>query len=86
VIEMHQRRKFGRLCGTRFENPDLVGLAESFGLAGLRVESADQVTPVLRKALELDIPSVVEIPIDYRENVRFSQRLADLSKVEEGVV
>jgi hypothetical protein len=28
----------------------------------------------------------VEIPIDYRENVRFSQRLADLSKVEEGVV
>jgi acetolactate synthase-1/2/3 large subunit len=86
VIEMHQNRKFGRLAGTRFENPDLVGLAESFGLAGLRVESADQVTPVLRKALELDIPSVVEIPIDYRENVRFSQRLADLSKVEEGVV
>jgi acetolactate synthase I/II/III large subunit len=86
VIEMHQQRKFGRLAGTKFENPDLVGLAESFGLAGMRVESADQVTPVLRRALELDIPSVVEIPIDYRENVRFSQRLADLSKVEEGVV
>ena len=86
VIEMHQERKFGRLAGTKFDNPDLVGLAEAFGLAGLRVESADQVTPVLRKALELDIPSVVEIPIDYRENVRFSQRLADLSKVEEGVV
>jgi acetolactate synthase-1/2/3 large subunit len=86
VIEMHQGRKFGRLAGTKFENPDWVALAESFGLAGMRVESADQVTPVLRRALELDVSSVVEIPIDYRENARFSQRLADLGKVEEGVV
>jgi acetolactate synthase-1/2/3 large subunit len=86
VIEMHQNRKFGRLAGTKFDNPDWVGLAESFGLAGLRVEAADQVTPTLRKALALDVPSVVEIPIDYRENVRFSQRLADFGKVEEGVV
>ena len=37
VIEMHQMRKFGRLAGTKFTNPDLVALAESFGLAGLRV-------------------------------------------------
>jgi len=86
VIEMHQGRKFGRLAGTKFDNPDWVALAESFGLAGMRVESADQVTPVLRRALELDVSSVVEIPIDYRENARFSQRLADLGKVEEGVV
>ena len=34
VIEMHQNRKFGRLAGTKFENPDWVALAESFGLAG----------------------------------------------------
>ncbi|MGZ4199869.1 MAG: acetolactate synthase large subunit, partial [Thermoleophilia bacterium] len=86
VIEMHQNRKFGRLAGTKFENPDWVALAESFGLAGLRVGAADEVTPTLRKALALDVPSVVEIPIDYRENVRFSQRLADFGKVEEGVV
>jgi acetolactate synthase I/II/III large subunit len=86
VIEMHQGRKFGRLAGTKFENPDWVALAESFGLAGLRVESADQVAPVLRRALELDVPSVVEIPIDYRENVRFRERLASFGEVEEGVV
>jgi F-type H+-transporting ATPase subunit gamma len=54
VIEMHQGRKFGRLAGTKFDNPDWVALAESFGLAGLRVESAGQVTPVLRRALELE--------------------------------
>ena len=85
VIELHQARKFGRLMGTKFENPDLVGLAESFGLAGMRVESTDDLVPTLQKALALDVSSVVEIPIDYRENVRFSERLADLRRVEEGV-
>ncbi len=34
VIEMHQQRKFGRLAGTKFTNPDWVQLAESFGVHG----------------------------------------------------
>jgi acetolactate synthase-1/2/3 large subunit len=85
VIELHQMRKFGRLAGTKFTNPDLVALAESFGIAGLRVESADDLVPTLRRAFDLDTSCVVEIPIDYRENVRFSERIGDLRKVEEGV-
>ena len=85
VIELHQMRKFGRLAGTKFTNPDLVALAESFGIAGLRVESADDLVPTLRRAFELDTSCVVEIPIDYRENVRFSERIGDIRKVEEGV-
>jgi acetolactate synthase I/II/III large subunit len=85
VIELHQMRKFGRLAGTKFTNPDLVALAESFGVAGLRVESADDLVPTLRRAFELDTSCVVEIPIDYRENVRFSERIGDLRKVPEGV-
>jgi acetolactate synthase-1/2/3 large subunit len=85
VIELHQMRKFGRLAGTKFTNPDLVALAESFGIAGLRVESAGDLVPTLRRAFELDTSCVVEIPIDYRENARFSERIGDLRKVEEGV-
>ena len=85
VIEVHQTRKFGRIAGTKFTNPDLVKLAESFGIAGMRVGSPAELTPVLRRALELDEPSIVEIPIDYRENAKFSMNLADLTKVGEGV-
>jgi acetolactate synthase I/II/III large subunit len=85
VIELHQMRKFGRLAGTKFTNPDLVALAESFGLPGLRVESADALEPTLRRAFELDTSCVVEIPIDYRENARFSERIGDIRRVEEGV-
>jgi acetolactate synthase-1/2/3 large subunit len=79
VIEVHQQRKFGHLAGTKFTNPDLVALAESFGVAGMRVGAADELTPTLQRALELDIPSVVEIPIDYRENVKFSMNLFDMA-------
>jgi acetolactate synthase-1/2/3 large subunit len=85
VIEVHQQRKFGHLAGTKFTNPDLVRLAESFGIAGMRVSAADEVAPTIQRALELDVPSVVEIPIDYRENRKFSMNLADLVKVGEGV-
>ena len=51
LIEMHQRRKFGRVIGTRFDNPDLVALARSFGLEGFRVEKAGDVKPLLARAL-----------------------------------
>ena len=80
VIELHQQRRFGHLAGTKFTNPDLVHLAESFGIAGMRVSSADELVPTLRKALDLDVPSVVEIPIDYRENTTFSRNLVELTQ------
>jgi|1186.fasta_scaffold23086_1 acetolactate synthase-1/2/3 large subunit len=85
VIEVHQARKFGRLAGTKFTNPDLVKLAESFGIPGMRVGSAAELKPTLQRALDLDEPCIVEIPIDYRENAKFSMNLADLTKVGEGV-
>ena len=68
LIEMHQRRKFGRVAGTRFDNPDLVGLAHAFGVDGVRVERAGDLPAILAKALESSGPVVVDIPIDYGEN------------------
>ncbi len=85
VIEVHQQRKFGHLAGTKFTNPDLVKLAESFGIAGMRVTATSELESTLRAALELDVPSLVEIPIDYRENAKFSISLAELGRVEQGV-
>jgi acetolactate synthase-1/2/3 large subunit len=68
LIEMHQRRKFGHVAGTRFDNPDLVGLARAFGVDGVRVERAGDLPAILDKALESSGPVVVDIPIDYAEN------------------
>ena len=54
LIEMHQRRQFGHVTGTRFGNPDFVALARAFGLRGLsggaRRRAHADAAPGLRRA------------------------------------
>jgi acetolactate synthase I/II/III large subunit len=67
-----------RHSDTRFGNPDLVTYAESFGARGYQVESADQLLPILRQALDDDGVSVIACPIDASENLRLTDRLGTL--------
>jgi acetolactate synthase-1/2/3 large subunit len=64
VIELNQRRRFGRTFGVDFGNPDFVGYAASFGLPGFAVEHAADLLPTLRRALDRDTPSVIAVPVD----------------------
>jgi acetolactate synthase I/II/III large subunit len=68
VIEVNEQRQFGRTFGTEFGNPDLVQLAQAFGIAGYAVESVGDLLPTLRHALELDGPALVAVPWDHRMN------------------
>ncbi len=79
LIDWKQRNEFGRPFGVEFGNPDFVAFAESFGIAGFRPASADDLGPTLRRALDVDGPSLVEIPIDYRENLRLTEHLGALA-------
>jgi acetolactate synthase-1/2/3 large subunit len=80
LIDWKQRNEFGRPFGVEFGNPDFVAYAESFGIAGFRPSSAADLYPTLERALAVDGPSVVEIPIDYAENLRLTERLGELSQ------
>ena len=82
LIEMHQKRRFGRVMGTRWENPDFVALARSFGIDGVRVRSAGELTGVLQKALAAACPVVIDVPVDYAENEKLS---LDLWKLAPGL-
>ena len=79
LIDWKQRTEFGRPFGVEFGNPDFVAYAESFGIAGFRPSSAADLYPTLMRALEHDGPSLVEVPIDYRENLRLTERLGALA-------
>jgi acetolactate synthase-1/2/3 large subunit len=79
LIDWKQRNEFGRPFAVDFGNPDFVAYAESFGIAGFRPSSAADLLPVLRRALDVDGPSLVEVPIDYRENLRLTEHLGALS-------
>ena len=80
LIDWKQRNEFGRPFAVEFGNPDFVAYAESFGIAGFRPATADDHYPTLMRALDVDGPSVVEVPIDYRENLRLTQRLGSLMR------
>ena len=79
LIDWKQRAEFGHPFGVDFTNPDFAAYAQSFGLAAFRPTSAADLHPTLMKALEHDGPSLVEVPIDYRENLRLTERLGALS-------
>ncbi len=79
LIDWKQRSEFGRPFGVELTNPDFVAYAQSFGLAGFRPSSAADLYPTLMRALEHDGPSLVDVPIDYAENLRLTERLGGLS-------
>ncbi|WP_328624664.1 acetolactate synthase large subunit [Streptomyces sp. NBC_00353] len=78
LITWKMELELGRHSHTRFTNPDLVAYAESFGARGHLIKSADELLPVLRRALEEDAVSVIACPIDYSENLRLTDRLGTL--------
>jgi acetolactate synthase I/II/III large subunit len=83
LIEMHQNRRYGRTMGTRFENPDFVKLAQSFGVEGYRVTAAHEFQGMVQKALRASGPVVIDVPIDYRENEKLG---IDLWKLAPGII
>ena len=52
--------------------------AESFGAAGYRVTTADELQPILRTAFAQDRPAVIDCPVDYTENLRMMDKLGAL--------
>jgi acetolactate synthase-1/2/3 large subunit len=59
-----QKREFGsRYVGNKLHNPDYVKFAESFGAAGIRCKSHEELGEKLEKALSANRPAVIEVPV-----------------------
>jgi acetolactate synthase I/II/III large subunit len=67
-IRWKQMARFGRAMGTDFGNPDFTVLAKAFGARGLRVTDPSELNSVLDEALNSKVPTVVDVPVDYRDN------------------
>ena len=78
LIEWKQHIHFGRASNVRFGNPDFVKFAESFGAHGCRIEKAEQLLPALRAALARNTVSIIDCPVDYRENMKLTARLGEM--------
>jgi acetolactate synthase-1/2/3 large subunit len=68
MVKIQQKLKYGRSFGVEFGHVDIVKYAEAFGATGLRINKADEIASVLLKALSLNGPVIIDVPIDYRDN------------------
>ena len=84
LIRWKQMQQFGRSTYVEFHNMDIVKYAESFGATGYRITSADELAPVLRKALSSNSLSIIDCPVDASENLLLTQRLGNLPSMPEG--
>ncbi|UXA07516.1 acetolactate synthase large subunit [Mycobacterium sp. SMC-2] len=80
LIEWKMDLELGAHYYVKFGNPDVVKYAESFGAKGYRINSADELLPTLRAALDDAGVSLICCPVDYSENLRLTDRLGELDE------
>jgi acetolactate synthase I/II/III large subunit len=65
---IHEVAKHGRLSGLPLGSADVVRLAEALGANGLRIETPDQIASTINKALDIQRPVLIGVPVEYRDN------------------
>jgi acetolactate synthase-1/2/3 large subunit len=80
LIEWKMDLELGEHYYVSFGNPDVVAYAQSFGAKGYRINSAEELLPTLKAALDDDGVSVISCPVDYSENLRLTERLGQLDE------
>jgi acetolactate synthase-1/2/3 large subunit len=68
MVKFQAVAKYGRAAGVEFGPVDVVRFAEAFGARGFMIGSPGEIAPTLQKALELQGPVLIGVPVDYRDN------------------
>ena len=79
LIAWKQTNEFGRHTELDFGNPDWMQLASAFGWNGHFVRNSRDLAGTLETALNESGPSLVVVPIDYRENNILTERLGKVT-------
>ena len=80
LIQWKQQDYFDRHSNLGFGNPDWLRLAESFGWHGHLVTRSRDLANALEAAFGEQGPSLVVVPIDYRENLELTRRMGVLTQ------
>ncbi len=80
LISWKQQNEFGRHTDLSFGNPDWLTLAHAFGWNGHYINDSAKLQEALRAALDEDGPSLLVVPIDYRENPKLTKKLGEITQ------
>lgn len=79
LIAWKQENEFGHHTDLAFGNPNWLELASAFGWHGHKVNNSRDLFSELQVAFEERGPSLIVVPIDYRENMLLTKRLGDIA-------
>ncbi len=79
LIAWKQTNEFGHHTDLSFDNPDWMQLASAFGWNGHAVANSRDLVDCLENAFREAGPSLIVVPIDYRENMLLTKRLGDIA-------
>jgi len=80
LIAWKQQNEFGHHTDLSFGNPDWLLLAQSFGWHGHRVDNSANFANTLQTALDESGPSLVVASVDYRENMKLTEHLGEITQ------
>ncbi|MFL2932446.1 MAG: thiamine pyrophosphate-binding protein [bacterium] len=66
-----QNNLYGTAYGCDFQSPDFAEIANACGGIGFRVEKPDQLKPSLKKALDSDVPAIVDVLTSFQPTPPF---------------
>jgi thiamine pyrophosphate-dependent acetolactate synthase large subunit-like protein len=64
VKENQALSRGGRYLGVDLVNPDYVDLAKAYRIPGVRVDTPDGLVSAIEEALNRDLPSIIDVPIE----------------------
>ena len=79
LIEWKQDTTYGTHTDLSFGNPKWNLLAESFGWNYDYVDKSVELLATIENALSTPGPSLIVVPIDYRENAILTRRLGEIT-------
>jgi len=81
MIKWKQANMGFKNWGLNYKNPDFVKYAESYGAKGHRVNSAEELSVIMKECLNSEGVHLIDTPVDYSENDRILNReIAQKSK------
>ncbi len=79
LIQWKQQMAFKETSNTELDAPDIVAVAKGFGAHSERLENTEQLSEKLKQATSrTDLPTVLVVPIDYRENMKLTEHLGEI--------
>lgn len=77
MVGFQQQMKYGRDSAVHLGDVDIKKQAESYGAVGMRATSAEEFKECLEKALTIKGPVVIDVPVDYSDNIKLGETLQE---------